>query len=189
MFAQQEQMYSQISFCDGVLRKQDDMIIHLTVLSVRDDTREADSRDMRYCENSWLSLPDVEKGQILPFIESVYQSLSQQKEQLQCDDLCLEIFGLGSRILCGEVKTETVHDTCNNSKKNKNVKERVKLEGDEMDHDDGHCNGGDDVKEETVNYNDIQSVLDLGVDAKHEAQTCEDIVRNLRRLYRQEDDG
>ena len=78
-------------------------------------------------DQNHVILPDVEKSQILPFIESVYQSLSQQKEQLQCDDLCLEIFGLGSRILCGEVKTETVHDTCNNSKKNKNVKERVKL--------------------------------------------------------------
>ena len=45
------------------------------------------------------------------------------------------------------------------------------------------------MKEEAVNYNDIQSVLDLGVDAKHEDQTCEDILRNLRRLYREEDDG
>ena len=88
-------------------------------------------------------LPEVEISQILTFIEGVYQSLSQQKEQLQCDEVCLKVFGLDSRILGGGVKTETVHDTCDNSKKNKTVKERVKLEGDEIDHDDGHCNGGD----------------------------------------------
>ena len=49
--------YSQIAaYCDVILRKLDDMIISLTVLSVRDDTREVDSRNMRYRDNSWPSL-------------------------------------------------------------------------------------------------------------------------------------
>jgi hypothetical protein len=53
-----EQNYSQIdTFYDGILRKRDDMIISLiTVLIVRDDTRKAHSRDMRYHDNSRLSL-------------------------------------------------------------------------------------------------------------------------------------
>ena len=57
--AEQEQKYSQIvTFCDDILRKQDNMIISFICSQLRDDTREADSRDMRYRENSRPTLFD-----------------------------------------------------------------------------------------------------------------------------------
>ena len=57
VFAQQEQFYSQIATsCDVVLGKRENMIIHLTVFSVQDDTREADSCNMRYHDNSRPSM-------------------------------------------------------------------------------------------------------------------------------------
>jgi len=184
------QQFQQSTYSDVTLECQNKELIHchsLVLATVSPLWRRLLSGAKSYQKH--VILPEVEKSQILPFIESVYQSLAQQREQLQCSQVCVRLFGLDRRVLGGQVKLETVQDDLIEDHRIKDSV--VKLESDEMDHDgasDEDNNVKHYLKEETLNCDDIKSVLDLGVDAKNKNQTSETIMQNINRLYQEEDD-
>ena len=77
------EQFQQSSFTDVTLECQDKQLIHCHALVLAGLSHAwkklLTSGDS---DQNHVILPDVEKCQILPFIESVNQSLSQQKEQL-----------------------------------------------------------------------------------------------------------
>eukprot|EP00092_Neocalanus_flemingeri_P018814 GFUD01020372.1.p1 GENE.GFUD01020372.1~~GFUD01020372.1.p1 ORF type:complete len:784 (-),score=155.93 GFUD01020372.1:88-2439(-) len=184
------QQFQLSTYSDVTLECQDKELIHchsLVLATISPLWKKLLSDAKTY--QKYIILPEVERGEIMPFIESVYQSLAQQADQLKCPEVCVRVFGLGRRVMGGQVKLESNQDDL---VEDNHIKDCVvKLESDEIDHDfdiGKNANSKHNFKEEIFNDCDIKSVLELGVDAKLKDQTSEIIMENITRLYNEEDD-